>query len=100
MDGYGQVHSQGSDGTFSLSFWKSQLVVERSSRKLQASWKTGLSNFYLIRQLGNGGTVRDVIRGMGVPLNRVAVTALNGRKCQEGLSPKPGDRVILIPQDR
>lgn len=49
--------------------------------------------------LGASGTVRDVIRGMGVPLNQVAMTMLNGRKCEQARSLKPGDRVILIPQD-
>jgi hypothetical protein len=68
LDGYGQGHSQCSDGTFALS-------------------------------LGKGGTVRDVIRGMGVPLERVTMTMLNGRKCQQGRSLKSGDRVILIPRD-
>ncbi len=49
--------------------------------------------------LGEGGTVRDVIRGMGVPPDRVTMTMLNGRKCQQGLPLKSGDRVILIPGD-
>jgi hypothetical protein len=49
--------------------------------------------------LGQGSTVQDVIRGMGVPADRVAMTMLNGRKCQAGSGVKTGDRVILIPSD-
>ena len=50
-------------------------------------------------ELGRNSTVKDVIRGMGVPIDRVTMTMLNGRKCQQGEDVKPGDRVILIPQD-
>ena len=49
--------------------------------------------------LGHGSTVKDVIRGMGVPHEQVAMTMLNGRKCQQGLSVRSGDRIILIPSD-
>lgn len=49
--------------------------------------------------LGEGCTVRDVIYGMGVPSDRVTMTMLNGRRCQQGLPLKSGDRVILIPPD-
>ena len=49
--------------------------------------------------LGKGGTVGDVIRSIGVPPHLVTMTMLNGRKCQQGLSLKSGDRVILIPSD-
>lgn len=45
------------------------------------------------------GTVQDVIQGMGVPPDRVAMTMLNGRKCQAGSNLRSGDRVILIPSD-
>lgn len=36
--------------------------------------------------LGRGSTVREVIQGMGVPTEQVAMTMLNGHKCQ----PVPG----------
>jgi hypothetical protein len=49
--------------------------------------------------LGQGSTVRDVIRSMGVPADRVTMTMLNGRKCQPGSGVRSGDRVILIPSD-
>ena len=68
LDGYGQGHPLGSDGTFQLS-------------------------------LGQGSTVQDVIRGMGVPPDRVTMTMVNGRKCHGRLSVRSGDRVILIPPD-
>ena len=49
--------------------------------------------------LGEGSTVRQVIRGMGVPSSKVVMTMINGRKCEVGAKVKPGDRVILIPED-
>ena len=49
--------------------------------------------------LGQGSTVRDVIRGTGVPPDRVTMTMLNGRKCHKRMGVKSGDRVILIPPD-
>ena len=49
--------------------------------------------------LGRGGTVRDVIQGMGVPTDRVTMTMLNGRKCPVESGLRSGDRVILIPSD-
>ena len=49
--------------------------------------------------LGRNSTVKDVIKGMGVPFQRVTMTMLNGRKCQQGSGVKSGDRVILIPSD-
>ena len=49
--------------------------------------------------LGQGSTVQDVIRGMGVPPDQVTMTMSNGRKCQDRLAVKSGDRVILIPPD-
>jgi hypothetical protein len=49
--------------------------------------------------LGQSSTVQDVIEGMGVPGTRVAMTMLNGRKCQTGSNVGSGDRVILIPSD-
>ena len=49
--------------------------------------------------LPEGSTVRQVIRGMGVPSSKVTMTMINGRKCEVGTRVKPGDRVILIPSD-
>lgn len=49
--------------------------------------------------LPEGSTVRRVIRGMGVPSKKVALTMINGRKCEVGATVKTGDRVILIPED-
>ena len=49
--------------------------------------------------LGQGSTVRDVIREMGVPRDRITMTMVNGRKCQDPLCVRSGDRVILIPSD-
>ena len=49
--------------------------------------------------LGQSSTVKDVIRDMGVPTERVAMTMLNGRKCQPESGVRSGDRVILIPSD-
>ena len=49
--------------------------------------------------LREGGTVRDVIGGMGVPPEKVTSAMLNGRQCQEETALRPGDRVILISQD-
>jgi hypothetical protein len=49
--------------------------------------------------LREGSSVRDVIGGMGVPSEKVTLTMLNGRQCQVETALKPGDRVILIPQD-
>jgi hypothetical protein len=49
--------------------------------------------------LKQGGTVQDVIEGMGVPTERVTMTMLNGRKCQPASAVHSGDRLILIPPD-
>ena len=59
--------------------------------------RSGDGTFQL--SLGKNSTVRDVIRGMGVPPDRVAMTMLNGRKCQVESDIRSGDRVILIPAD-
>ena len=53
---------------------------------------------YLL-SLEEGSTVREVIKGMGVPLKRVALTMINGRRCKVGTVVQPEDRVILIPSD-
>ena len=68
LDGYGQGHTLGDDGTFRVD-------------------------------LQEGGTVQDVMRQMGVPSNKVAMTMLNACKCEPGSGLKLGDRVILIPPD-
>jgi Mut7-C ubiquitin len=49
--------------------------------------------------LGEGSTVRDLIEGMGVPLDRVSMTMINARRCMLRSGLKSGDRVILIPPD-
>jgi hypothetical protein len=49
--------------------------------------------------LPEGSTVKEVIRGMSVPLDKVALTMLNARKSEVTASVKPEDRVILIPSD-
>ncbi len=49
--------------------------------------------------LEEGSTVRDVIAGMGVPSQKVALTMVNGRRCPVGARLASRDRVILIPQD-
>jgi hypothetical protein len=49
--------------------------------------------------LRDGSTVSEVIRGMGVPAGKVAMTMINGRKCDLAATVKKNDRVILIPQD-
>jgi len=49
--------------------------------------------------LDDGSTVREVIKKMGVPSDRVALTMVNGCQCPIGCSVEPDDRVILIPSD-
>jgi hypothetical protein len=49
--------------------------------------------------LPEGSTVKEVIRGMNVPLEKVALTMLNARKCEAKSPVKAEDRVILIPSD-
>jgi hypothetical protein len=49
--------------------------------------------------LPEGSTVKEVIRGMSVPLDKVALTMLNARKSEVTAPVKPEDRVILIPSD-
>ena len=49
--------------------------------------------------LREGSSVRDAIAGMGVPSEKVTLTMLNGRQCPTETAVKPGDKVILIPQD-
>ncbi|MBI4787205.1 MAG: hypothetical protein HY782_09185 [Chloroflexi bacterium] len=49
--------------------------------------------------LNDGSTVQDVIGGMRVPSEKVALTMINGCQCPADMRVRPGDRVILIPQD-
>jgi len=49
--------------------------------------------------LGKGSTVREAIHSMGIPVDEVVMTMLNGRKCDLGVRVEPDDRVILIPRD-
>ena len=49
--------------------------------------------------LPKGSTVKEVIQGMNIPLDKVALTMLNASKCDVKASVKPEDRVILIPSD-
>jgi hypothetical protein len=59
--------------------------------------KNGDGTFPL--DLRDGSTVREVIRNMGVPSEKVAMTMINGRKCDVAAKVRTDDRVILIPQD-
>ena len=49
--------------------------------------------------LPEGSTVTEVIRGMNVPANKVALTMVNARKSAVTAPVKAEDRVILIPSD-
>jgi hypothetical protein len=49
--------------------------------------------------LAEGSTVKEIIRGMNVPPERVTLTMLNARKCEVTARVKAEDRVILIPSD-
>ena len=49
--------------------------------------------------LPEGSTVREVIRGMGVPFSKVTLTMVNGHKCESTVRVHSDDRVILIPSD-
>jgi hypothetical protein len=49
--------------------------------------------------LKEGSSMQDVIGGMGVPSEKVTLTMLNGRQCPVETALRPGDKVILIPQD-
>jgi hypothetical protein len=49
--------------------------------------------------LPEGSNVRQVVRGIGVPSDKVTMTMINGRKCEVRARVKPDDRIILIPQD-
>jgi len=49
--------------------------------------------------LRQGGTIQEVIEGLKIPIDKVAMTMLNARKCDASTPLKPEDRVILIPYD-
>jgi hypothetical protein len=49
--------------------------------------------------LPEGSTVREVIKGMGVPFSQVTLMMVNGRKCEGTARVRADDRVILIPSD-
>ena len=49
--------------------------------------------------LPEDSTVKEVIHGMDVPLSKVTMTMVNGRKCDTTARLRPDDRVILIPSD-
>jgi hypothetical protein len=49
--------------------------------------------------LGEGNTVQDVIQGMGIPFDQVAMIKINGRQGQVEEEVKAGDRVALIAPD-
>ena len=49
--------------------------------------------------LPKGSTVKEVIQGMNIPLDKVALTMLKASKCEVKTPVKPEDRVILIPSD-
>lgn len=59
--------------------------------------KNGDGTFPL--KVKDGSTVRQVIRELGVPFGKVALTMINGRKCDVAATVRSNDRVILIPQD-
>lgn len=59
--------------------------------------ENGDGTFHL--NLKEGSTVQQVIRGMGVPYSKVAMTMINGRKCEIEAGVKTGDRILLIPSD-
>ena len=49
--------------------------------------------------LRQGSTVREVINGLNIPFEKVAMMMLNARQCDVSSQLKSGDRVILIPSD-
>ena len=49
--------------------------------------------------LRRGSTVQEVVEDLNIPLDRVAMTMLNARKCEVSAPLQPEDRVILIPSD-
>jgi hypothetical protein len=49
--------------------------------------------------LPEGGTVKDVIEGFGIPSAKVTMTMVNARRCDITTRLEPEDRVILIPSD-
>ena len=49
--------------------------------------------------LGEGDTVQDIIRSMGVPFDQVAMIKINGHECQVEADVKAGDRIALVAPD-
>jgi hypothetical protein len=49
--------------------------------------------------LAEGSTVKEVIQGMNVPQDKVALMMVNARKSEVTARVKAEDRVILIPSD-
>ena len=49
--------------------------------------------------LPEGSTVKDVIRDMSIPSDKVTMTMVNARQCNDKARLSPEDRVILIPSD-
>jgi len=60
-----------------------------------ASREDGTVRLWLRRR----STVAHLIQDLGVPPQRVVMTMINGRQCAATATLKPGDRVILIPED-
>ncbi len=50
-------------------------------------------------RMARRSTVTDVIRRLGIPVQRVVMTMRNGRQCPATAGLEQGDRVILIPED-
>ena len=46
-----------------------------------------------------GSTVKDVIRDLSIPSEKVTMTMVNARQCDDTARLRPEDRVILIPSD-
>jgi len=49
--------------------------------------------------LEEGSTLPDVIRRVGVPPDRVALTVVNGHEARNGVVLKPEDRIFLAPPE-
>lgn len=62
-----------------------------------AAQKNGSGTYAL--SVGEGSNVGQVVQAMGVPPAEVAMTMVNGRRCDATAKVAPGDRVVLIPPD-
>jgi hypothetical protein len=49
--------------------------------------------------LPEGSTVKDVIRDLSIPSEKVTMTMVNACKCDDTARLRPEDRVILSPSD-